>query len=80
MIDKVDIGRRYQKNLVFDIPAQHKILVLEFFFGTIFLRCIIFKRLQKFHHARQKIASICYRQVTLFKMRKDEETVALFKF
>ena len=60
MIDKVDIGRRYQENLVFDIPVQHKILVLEFFFGTIFLRCIIFKRLPEVHRARQKITSICY--------------------
>ena len=34
--DKANIGRRYQENLVFDIPAQHKILVLEFFFSGLF--------------------------------------------
>ena len=34
--DKVDLGRRYQENLFFDIPAQHKILVLEFFFSGLF--------------------------------------------
>ena len=65
---KVNIGRRYQENLVFDIPVQHKIFVLEFFFGTIFLRCIIFKRLPEVHRARQKITSICY-QVRLISFK-----------
>ena len=42
--DKVDIGRCYQENLVFDFPAIRRIPGRIFFFGTIFLRCIIFKR------------------------------------
>ena len=43
--DKVDVGRRYQENLVFDIPARHKILVLEFFFRD------YFPQMYNFHQA-----------------------------
>ena len=68
----VDIGRRYQENLVFDILAQHKILVLEFFFRDYFPQMYNFQASSEVHRTRQKITSICY-QVSF-----SEKTKVLF--
>ena len=58
--DKVYIGRRYQENLVFDIPARPKNPI---FFRDYFPRMYNFQASSEVHRTRQKITSICY-QVT----------------